>query len=302
MIISLSGNWIIKYKDNDITGRVPGDVTGDFYRAGLISDPYFNENYKQSAWITESDWVYEKHFNVNLSRLEDNTYLFFEGIDTYSDIYLNGKLLGSTSNMHLGYKFSVGGLLSDGENVVSVHLKNIYSALGSDEQEKYTSIFNANRIFARKAQCHFGWDWAPKFPGYGIYRDVKLVSEKLTEITELKVSGDMYGTATFNVQFGSRFSGSLEICICKNGAEIARREKSVNCKKLLLTVSVNEPDLWWPNGYGEPSLYEYTVRQKDENGVILCEKGGQFGFRTVELDQKLIGEDCFDFAIIVNGK
>ena len=96
MIISLSGNWIIKYKDNDITGRVPGDVTGDFYRAGLISDPYFNENYKQSAWITESDWVYEKHFNVNLSRLEDNTYLFFEGIDTYSDIYLNGKLLGST--------------------------------------------------------------------------------------------------------------------------------------------------------------------------------------------------------------
>ena len=302
MVTSLSGRWLLKYNNSYIIGEVPGDVTYDFCRAGIVKNPYYDENYKQSAWITKSDWVYEKRFTVDTSELEDNTYLMFEGIDTFSEVVLNGRLLGKTANMHRCYRFDVTGLLVDGENVLTVKLKNVYDALGDKEQEKYTSIFCANRLFIRKAQCHFGWDWAPKFPGYGIYRDVKLVSERADAIEDVFVSTDCLGNAKLKISFADRFNGNLEISISRNGKEVARREKSISCKKALLTLKVEDPELWWPNGYGDAALYTYTVCQKTDSGSVLNKKEGKFGFRTVELDQGVVGEDRLNFAIKVNGK
>jgi len=302
MVTSLSGSWLVKYNNGYITGVVPGDVTYDFYREGLIDNPYYDENYKQSAWITKADWVYEKRFTVKTKDLLDNTYLLFEGVDTFSNVYLNGKLLGETANMHRGYRFDVNGLLKEGENVLTVNLKNVYNALEGKEQDKYTSIFCANRLFVRKAQCHFGWDWAPKFPGYGIYRDVKLVSERRDAIDDLSVLADHTGNLQLRIDFADKFNGKIEVVIKKDNQTVARREKDLSCKKALLTLKVENPELWWPNGYGEATLYSYTVYQKDENGLVLSEKNGKFGFRTVELDQSIIGEDRLNFAIKVNGK
>lgn len=302
MKLFLSGNWSVKNEQKQIVGVVPGDLTNDFYKAGIITNPYYDEDYKNAEWIVKSDWTYEKKFNVNLCDLSDNAFIVFEGIDTFSDIYLNGVYLGSTCNMHKGYSFEVKDKLKNGENTLTVNLKNVYDKLGKTEQDKYTCIFNANRLFIRKAQCHFGWDWAPKFPGYGIYREVTLVSESKTCISNVFVNANDKGQATFRIQFAKRFKGEIEVIIKKDGKEIVKEVKKVDCKKFLINLFVNNAMLWWPNGYGEQPLYEYVICQKTEDGKIESQKSGRFAFRSITLDQSPINKDNLNFAILVNGK
>jgi len=300
MVINLSGKWSVRNDKYTLTGNVPGDVSDDFLQAGLIEDPYFHDNYKESSWITLADWYYEKTFRVRLADLDEHTYLRFDGIDTFSDIYLNGVKLGSTANMHRGYQFPVNGLLKDGENLLSVHLHNVYDAMGQEEQTKYDSIFHANRILVRKAQCHFSWDWAPRFPGYGIYRDVMLVSEKKAAVECVAVETDISGNVTFRVAFGDKFQGKLELQVSLDGKTVASKQLDVSAKKLLTNLHIDKPQLWWPNGYGAQPIYEYTLRQHFAEEVT--EHCGTFGFRKVTVDRSVMDGDNLRFTVQVNGK
>ena len=300
MLLKLSGEWKLKNDEYAITGHVPGDVTDDFLQAGIIKDPYFHDNYKQSLWITKSDWVYEKTFVINENELDAYTYIKFEGVDTFSDVFLNGTLIGKTANMHRIYCFPVNGLLRDGENLLSVHLHNVFDAMGAQEQEKYESIFCANRIFVRKAQCHFGWDWAPRFPGYGIYRDVTLISEKKAATESVAVETALSGDVTFRIAFREKFVGNLEVKILHEGKCVAEKKLPVACKKMLTNLRVEKPKLWWPNGYGQQPIYEYVVCQHFEDGIQECH--GIFGFRRVEIDRSVLDGDNLGFAVQVNGR
>lgn len=300
MRIDLTGKWILKNDEFIIAGNVPGDVSDDFIQAGLIKDPYFHNNFEEALWITKSDWCYEKSFQVRLSELEEYTYLRFDGVDTFADIYLNGIKVGSTANMHRMYTFSVNGLLRDGENLLTVYLHNVYDAMGRQEQKKYNSIFCANRILVRKAQCHFGWDWAPKFPGYGIYRDVMLISEKKAVIENVAVETALSGDITLRMTFGEKFRGRLDILIYLDGECVAERTVAVSAKKLLTNLQIDEPQLWWPRGYGAQPIYEYVLRQHFADGTTECR--GTFGFRKVELDRSPTGSNQLSFRLTVNGR
>ena len=300
MVINLSGKWTLKNDNYVLAGNVPGDVSDDFLQAGLIEDPYFYDNYKDSSWITRADWWYEKTFSVQLADLSEHTYIRFDGVDTFSDVYLNGVKIGSTANMHLGYKLCVDGLLKDGENLLAVHLHNVYDAMGEEEQDKYCSIFHANRIFVRKAQCHFSWDWAPKFPGYGIYRDVMLVSEKKAAVDSVAVETELSGDMTFRVAFGDKFCGKVEIKVSLEGQTVASKTLDVSAKKFLTNLHIDDPALWWPRGYGEQPIYEYTICQHYGDEVTVHR--GTFGFRKVEIDTSVWDGDGLRFRLCVNGK
>ena len=57
----LSGEWSLKdlHSGESITACVPGDITVDFYRAGVIADPYYGMNYKSERYLLERDYEYE---------------------------------------------------------------------------------------------------------------------------------------------------------------------------------------------------------------------------------------------------
>lgn len=104
--ISLNGNWKSRYYEHcpempelfqpDTSGNewviaaVPGDIHKDLENAGLINDPYYDDNFLQCQWVTEKDWYFVKEFNVPKGFLKKHTFLIFDGIDTFADIYLNG--------------------------------------------------------------------------------------------------------------------------------------------------------------------------------------------------------------------
>uniref|UniRef100_UPI000B0A2810 glycosyl hydrolase 2 galactose-binding domain-containing protein n=1 Tax=Chryseobacterium sp. CCH4-E10 TaxID=1768758 RepID=UPI000B0A2810 len=97
-----SEKWRFKNtkENNWLTASVPGTVHLDLMNNKIIPDPYKDENEKKVQWIENENWDYQTSFNITSKDLENqNIDLVFEGLDTFSEVYLNGKLIQSTDNM-----------------------------------------------------------------------------------------------------------------------------------------------------------------------------------------------------------
>ena len=104
--ISLNGAWQgVCYCENGnvdfkFDGTVPGCVHTDFINTKIIDyDIFYRDNADKCQWIENRNFDYEKAFT--LEQAPSKAELVFEGLDTYTDIYLNGELLASTDDMWL---------------------------------------------------------------------------------------------------------------------------------------------------------------------------------------------------------
>jgi hypothetical protein len=62
-----------------ITGTVPGDLITDLEAAGLVGDPYFENNFLNSSLWSGLLWSYTKTFTLP-STSDGDALLVFEGI------------------------------------------------------------------------------------------------------------------------------------------------------------------------------------------------------------------------------
>src|SRR6185503_8998204 len=90
-----------------IPATVPGSVHTDLLAAGLIPDPYLDDNERRLAWIGLADWCYETSVSWQPAGHE-RVELVFDGLDTVADVRLNGQTVARTANMHRTYRVDVG--------------------------------------------------------------------------------------------------------------------------------------------------------------------------------------------------
>lgn len=141
-LLSLNGNWKVKeleyqdrkedaipfmlFNDEWVKAEVPGDIHNDLFKAGRITDPYYADNSKDCAWVTEKDWYYYTKFILPVGFIKEKTEIVFEGIDTYGTIWLNGKNIGKTDNMFREFSFDITGLVKESEeNELIVKISSI---------------------------------------------------------------------------------------------------------------------------------------------------------------------------------
>ena len=167
--ISLNDGWTLKGslpggKEISVPAAVPGCVHTDLQNAGLAGDFFWRDNALLYREIEKSDWLYTKTFNYDAST--ENMYLCFEGLDTYCDIYLNGIYLASCENMFVPHKFDVSKHLKCGENLLEVYFRTpIYAGKG---RKKLLAAFTSERLYTRRIQCTYGWDWTERFVTCGM--------------------------------------------------------------------------------------------------------------------------------------
>jgi len=121
--ISLNGIWVLKQENRDINIKteVPGSIYESLIEKKVIEDPFYGLNEHDMKWIFDSDWIYEKKFNINKEQLEKNHIILqFSGIDTISEIFLNGELLGTTENMFQTYEFDIKNKCVTSDNILKV--------------------------------------------------------------------------------------------------------------------------------------------------------------------------------------
>jgi beta-mannosidase len=79
---------------------------------------------------------------VDESLLNKNgVYLVAKGIDTVSSVYINDKLIGTTDNMFVRYKFDVKPVLKTGENKIRIAFESAVN-YAKRESELYTKTYN----------------------------------------------------------------------------------------------------------------------------------------------------------------
>ncbi|WP_182901711.1 glycosyl hydrolase 2 galactose-binding domain-containing protein [Microbispora sp. H10830] len=278
-----------------LPAAVPGCVHTDLLAAGLIEDPYLDDNEDRLTWIGRTAWSYETTFTWEFAQDgtdDDRADLVCEGLDTAATLVLNGIEIGTTADMHRSYRFSVRHLLRAGENTLRILFDPPYgyaeaqkAALG-DRPGAYTEPYQ----FIRKMACNFGWDWGPTVVTAGIWRPIGIETWSTARIAEVRPFASADGTVEVHVAVERATERPLTL-----SASVAGVTESVTVaagqRRAVVTLTVPDPDLWWPRGYGEQPLYDLVVRLEDQEWT------GRIGFRSVELDRT---DDAFTF--VINGK
>ncbi len=271
-----------------LEASVPGCVHTDLLANELIPDPFYRDNELKLGWIDKVPFEYKTKFKVDKSVLNhDNIELYFKGLDTYADVYVNGKLVLSADNMFREWKIDVKKFLEVGKNELRIYFHSPFHR-GLMEMEKHTNklpydlspLYSfANQpitsTYTRKAPYQYGWDWGPVLTTSGIWRGVYLKAWNQARINNLrivqkKLSADKaLLSAVFEIE-----SMSTEDCFIGLSYEMGGISKKVqgiktNLKKGLNLVSLDfeipEPKLWWPNGMGEHPVYDFVGQLNIKN-------------------------------------
>ncbi len=178
--IELNKNWQFRDPKESkwYSATVPGTLHTDMRNILLIPDPYFQDNESQLQWIDKEDWEYRTYFDVEKKILKKKKIeLVFDGLDTYADVYLNGKLILQADNMFRGWKVNVGPLLKRVNNELLIKFWSAQNKADSIAKARLPLVLpDNNRVYVRKAQFQFGWDWGPKFTGCGIWKKISLLA------------------------------------------------------------------------------------------------------------------------------
>lgn len=176
--ISLNDKWLVTSENNSIqfTTNIPNEVHSDLYKNRIMEHPFFGDNEKNTQWIAKRNWVYEKEFDVDSSfLLKENQELVFEGIDTYSEVSLNEKLILQTDNQFRQWKADVKSILKTANNKLKIMVLSPFEIENQKAKEYGFQPPSDSRIFTRKAAYVYGWDWGPRIVTSGIWKPVKLI-------------------------------------------------------------------------------------------------------------------------------
>ncbi len=299
-----SEKWQFKNaKENSwLTATVPGTVHLDLMNHQLIPDPYKDENEKKVQWVENEDWDYQTTFRISSRESADqNADLIFQGLDTFTEIYLNGHLLKKTDNMFRTWKFPVKDHLKTGNNLLQIKFKSSVNR-GNDLAEKVPFMMpESPRSFVRKAQYQFGWDWGPRLVTAGIWKDVKLNFWTHAKVENIKIEQknltEKKAGLTIHAEIFAEQSGKYSFLINKETHDVSLK-KGFN--KISVPYQISSPKLWQPNGWGEPYLYDLKLSLKKDSKILSTESE-KIGLRTIELirDRDETGKS---FYFRVNGK
>lgn len=300
--IALVNNWQFKnYTDSTWSkASVPGNIHSDLLRNNFIKDPFIGSNALELQWISDTDWEYRTEFQLDNATLsKKHVELTFEGLDTYATVYLNDSIILKSNNAFRTFNIDVTKLLRK-DNYLHIIFEKTSTYETLAKAKLPYELPEGNRIFTRKAQFQYGWDWGPVLNTSGIWRPITLSSWndfkiRNAYIEQTELSEDL---ATFRVdlEVSSTLQDPISYEIYINdtlNAEVLTTNPSE------INFQIENPTLWWPHNIGTPYLYDIKIIAK-KNRTVLDTISIKKGIRTIELitEKDSIGQS---FYFKVNG-
>lgn len=284
-----------------IPATAPGVVHTDLLTAGLIPDPYVDDNEALLAWIGHSDWRYETTFDWQPDG-EDVHELVAEGLDTVARVELNGVEIARTVNQHRTYRWRVDHLLRPGANELRVrfaspiaYAREREAVLGA-RPHSYDHPFNA----IRKSACNFGWDWGPALVTCGIWRRIGISSWSGCRLAAVRPQTGLGGDPRHlrievEVQRDADAADAADLTVrAEVAGTVLEAHLEPTATRAVLEGTIADADLWWPRGYGDAALTPLVVSAGDDRWEQ------RIGFRCVEIDTTA-DDDGSPFVVRING-
>ncbi len=304
--IELNGQWNGKCihpnaaENFSFRGTVPGCVHTDFIRNKILDDIYYRDNSKKAQWIENCDFVYSREFRID--EIPSQASLVFEGLDTYTEIFLNGRSIGKTDNMFISHSFDVKELLSKGTNTLSVHFRSPVKEV--EGLPLFSGAFTRERMRTRRIQCTYGWDWVERFVTMGIWRDVYIDTSDGFRVKNVYIYTEALNGTSAQIAVEAQFSGFenggiADVKIISPDKKTVYNRKFFRKEDFLKEyIDIPEAKLWYPTGYGEQPLYKLIISGKEFTfGIrkvavlqLPDKKGSDYHNRCLKIKNSVSGE------------
>lgn len=266
-----------------IPSKVPGTYFVDYVNAGIEKDPDFGDNiYNVDEKKYNKEFWYRTEFEVPAGFTKDKLWLNFKGVNKEGTFILNGELLGSVTGFMLRSVFDVSTKVKTGKNVLLV--KTNVPDVRKSRQPTWALDTWAN--FAMPTyMASAGWDWMPYVPGLncGITNDVYLSTTGVVKLEDVWVRSEVPDIKQANISINATIhncnnqsvTGTLtgtilpgNILFSKTITLSANQSLPVKINKDEFTqLTISNPLLWYPNGYGTPNLYTLNLSFNVNNEI-----------------------------------
>lgn len=261
--MQIVGENVYGITQEEMPAVIPGSVYGNLLSRGLIPDPFDGMNELTALKLMENDFRFRTTFTLSSQQVESDFLLLrFDGIDTLADIYLNDVWLGHVDNMHRVWEFAIEEIARVGENELRVEIASPTRFIEAENQKVYTGgSTDCMRGFPhlRKAHCMFGWDWGPRLPDAGIFRDVSVLSGEKARLEQVYITQNWGGQDEKTADDASQENQ-------KAVAAVAQEKTDSVTLQFAVTV---EDFVTEENRAGD---YEIKIALYDDQGCLLEEK------------------------------
>lgn len=334
---SLNGEWELSNITEQKSyggAAVPGTVLSTLLEKGIIPDPYYRLNEYDVREVMTNDFLYERKFDVKSEDLAsaDDISLRCEGLDTIARIKINAQIVAETRDFHRTYLIPVKDALKSGENTIQVFFLSSLNFVREEDRTNdihyaSTGCIHGNAAL-RKAHYMFGWDWGPQLPDAGIFRsiqleyisqptlqDVRIVQHHKNGVVRLSICSKIGYPAASITTAGKDEVLTLglpervnvlplaEVRDYRMHIEVTGPDGYVQKTSFPyaneVSVGIDDPQLWWPNGVGKQNLYTVCITLGKAGDCIETIKK-KIGLRTITVctDKHSWGEE---FSFVVNG-
>lgn len=312
----LKSNWSWKQRDPKVpvveevattgwrsTQAYPSEIHVELLKNNLIPDPYRGFAEQEVQWVGEVEWLYKCTFDFKPGDgRHTQAELEFLGLDTACDVYLNNEIILETSNMFQTHVVPI--IPTASINTLLLHFKSA-KRLAKSLQEQHgkvragsTNLGDPSRVYVRKAQYDWRWDWGPELMTCGPFRPVILrrytarignvwthasVTDTNNAATRLKVDVDVLGVAALPTFIKVALRDA-------KGTKVELEELSSNSRSVDWRFVPGQVQLWWPVGYGDQVLYRVVIELLGPNRDVIDSKTIRVGFRNVKLIQEELEE------------
>lgn len=306
IVITLDSDWYFRsiHSQEFLPATVPGNVYSDLLDNGAIEDPFIGTNETKVQWVSDSTWVYQSRFEATPNVLnKDNIRLNFEGLDTYAKVYLNDHLILTSDNAFRNYKVPINDFILS-KNTLSIKFTPTRLKEEIEKNKLKYTLPEGGRIFTRKAQFQYGWDWGPSLNTMGIWKDVSLNAWDDAKIENVFLKKKSYtedqAKITAKITLSNPPKEPTLIVVSAAGKDFSLPIQARNqTKQFDIPLTIDNPKFWWPHNLGEPYLYEIEVKLLKAD-VVTDNMTVNHGIRNVSLvtDEDQYGQS---FYFNVNG-
>jgi len=332
--ISLDGDWRLAYGehgviDHDLTcvsdmtaaglpvvsAKVPGNFELDLERAGVVDEIYYGTNILDIQKFENYHMFYSRTFEYSPDEKYSDV-LFFEGLDCFAEVFIDGRKIGECNNMLIEQVFEIPKeLLTAGTHELFIHITPAAVAAREIDLSPYVHAmrYSWDSLYVRKAPHMYGWDIMPRAVSGGIWKHVYIDRRPKNRIDDVFMytnsvkgnGGDAVVTFSYNTKILTGDIRKYKIRIfgkCGDNSAFEGAAKMWHTSGEM-RVTVHSAQLWYPRNYGDANLYSITAelyyddefidRASFESGIRIVELN-----RTSTTDADGNGEFCF----IVNGK
>lgn len=268
---AIAGNW----RHAIVPGTVAASVHSDINEVG---------NYDAD------DWWYRLRFALPVKNTLARYQLYFEGLATLAQVWLNGTAILSSKNMFVSHRVDISALVTnDNELVLS------FGSLNAAVRERRTRPRWKTRLVDQQNLRWFRTTLLGRIPGWtpaimpvGPWRPISLLRMEKIELVSMSLKtraectvGLVEIDAAVSLLGDHSLGGArLSLDDHVHQLEISGEQQIAIRGKF----TVPEIPLWWPHTHGVPSLVPWAL-QVQVNGEWIELDRGIVGFKEISLDQ-----------------